>query len=580
MPHAGPIRMRWSVKPFPAVKPWVALGLLLLLSACAGPGGVRGPAPGLASACTALQTLGAVTLPPGLGRWRQEQLDTCPSGGRPSATAPTLSGAASAPDTAALTRAITRLPALQPDARFQALAAMVDGSPALAGQTFPHQLAGYLLRPDYACVHPGYAAYFARRFGGALNYDQCATDVPFYLFDPQQGGRVVSIDPQRVHQIHILFATGGESLVSGFGHVALRLVVCPPGDNAAGACDQNLAQHVVLGYMAQVNGWRVDTWRGITGGYAARLMGMTFMEAYRNNTLLEDRDLYSLPLRLSRPQIEQMVRELAEVHWSYRGRYEFFTNNCATLLQDTLATLLSDAGQLADPVTGYRRPDRFFQALRRSPWVESQWLHSLPRAEALGYYFPSNRGYFQRARTLVASASEPDRELPTLEQYPALPAPVRLRQALADPALVTAMSRHSRVVEAQILLEEYALLQQEKALSRQVAAWFANGDVGTQLTALEQTLADPGERTFLRHCYVQPLRLLRQGLPRSEGIPADPAVGAVPGTVDCGHWLSRLRLAAALGRHLQHDEDYRALQQLGQEMRLTLKNIAQLRTLL
>ena len=55
-------------------------------------------------------------------------------------------------------------------------------------------------------------------------------------------------------------------------------------------------------------------------------------------TKVELRSLASVPLKLDRAQLEQLVTRAAEQHWSYDGDYWFLSNNCAV---ETLKLLRS-----------------------------------------------------------------------------------------------------------------------------------------------------------------------------------------------------------------------------------------------
>lgn len=307
-----------------------------------------------------------------------------------------------------------------PDSRFRELARLVGTDPE-SGPGFAAELAAYRADPAYACRRPAFAYYFAHRFGHTLDYRACPATVPFFLLDRDRGGYLVRVAPSRVRRIHIMFATAGDGVASRFGHVSLRLVVCPDVGASDQACDENLLQHVVLGYVARVNEFHLSLVKGVLGGYDAHLSGFSFMEAYRANTLLADRDIYSVPLRLTSEQTEQIVRELSEIHWSFRGDYRFFTNNCATLLQDTLAAALAGAAEPEALAAGYLRPDAFFSALRDSDLVQYDVLNSLTEAERRGYFFRSARPYYQQAFETVRQApgwSGPD----SLQAYLATPA--------------------------------------------------------------------------------------------------------------------------------------------------------------
>ena len=68
---------------------------------------------------------------------------------------------------------------------------------------------------------------------------------------------------------------------------------------------------------------------------------MTLEQVIDEYTKVELRSLASVPLRLSRDEVEQLVVRAAEQHWSYDGDYYFVSNNCAV---ETLKLLRSGTG--------------------------------------------------------------------------------------------------------------------------------------------------------------------------------------------------------------------------------------------
>ncbi len=65
------------------------------------------------------------------------------------------------------------------------------------------------------------------------------------------------------------------------------------------------------------------------GKYPSRLFVLPLAQVIDEYTKTELRRLASVPLNLSRTEIEEVVERAAEMHWSYDGNYFFLSNNCA-----------------------------------------------------------------------------------------------------------------------------------------------------------------------------------------------------------------------------------------------------------
>lgn len=221
------------------------------------------------------------------------------------------------------------------DGEFARVNAIVTGE-GRQRQSYATALANYLTLPDFVCQQPVYGRYFQGRYGASPVAKPCPEEVPFSVLTQDEGAQIVWLDPRRVKSIHLLFAGKSRSMASRFGHVALRLVVCPEGKATEADCDSNLFEHVVLGFRAHIDELSLDTLKALSGDYKTYLFANRFMDVYQEYAIDEFREIYSLPLRMDDAQRETMVRELAEIHWSYAGSYNFFTRNCATILQKAL----------------------------------------------------------------------------------------------------------------------------------------------------------------------------------------------------------------------------------------------------
>lgn len=188
----------------------------------------------------------------------------------------------------------------------------------------------FLLDPSYGCRRPALNQYLREHFGWAPQQDSCAKGLPFINagsdFARQPLGE---IDPERVYEVDYLLAEANQNLVSRWGHSMLRLVICKPGRPRGPDCRLDLDQSLVLSYRAFVNDVQLSSWDGLVGAYPSRLFVLPLGQVIDEYTKTELRSLASVPLRLDRDEIENLVRQAAEMHWSYDGNYWFLSNNCA-----------------------------------------------------------------------------------------------------------------------------------------------------------------------------------------------------------------------------------------------------------
>lgn len=403
------------------------------------------------------------------------------------------------------------------DDGFSSVATVVVGDSAPTQQAYIDAMEGYREDPAYACRHPLYAAYFKKQGIPGRAELPCVDNVPFVIQTPDEGAKVVWVNPARVRSVHLLFASKSPSLASQFGHVALRLVVCPESDSSAQACDANLAEHLVLSFQAHIDDYTLDTLKALRGDYQAHLFASRFMDTYEQYAIGEFREVYSLPLRIESEQRAALVRDLADVHWRFSGNYNFFTRNCATLLQDTLRVAWPDFANDELMKQRYLRPDEMFAALRASPLADGAAVASQTSAERDGYYFSSTRPFYEQALQHVRQRTQ-DPDFSSLEDYIGL-LPIRRREAMASPVYVKALADNPRTLEAQLMLEEYAVLHSERVLMGQAAQYLEEQDFLARSQSLRARLDEKQMEVFDK-CLLQPLRQRSQPPRRLTGIPS------------------------------------------------------------
>lgn len=406
---------------------------------------------------------------------------------------------------------------LLPDKEFEHLNNVVLGANHQPRLSYATALAGYLTQPDFGCQQPIYSRFFDHKYAPGQKFEQCNTAVPFSVLTRYDGAQIVWLAPNRVKSIHLLFASKSDSAASQFGHVALRLVVCPEGKTATDECDVNLTEHLVLGFRAHIDELAISVFKALSGKYKAYLFANHFMDVYEEYAIGEFRDVYSLPLLLDNSQRESMVRELADIHWRYTGEYSFFTRNCSTMMQNALRTTWPALASDDNFSNDYLRPDNFFEALKSSPLAYGDKLTSLDIAEREGYYFSSTREFYDRALDEVRNAMEKP-AFTDLDTYLQIHPIKRRQDRMADDSFLLKFVTDQHLREAQIMLEEYAVLHSERLLRIECAKYFEQQDFLSRANSMRSQLDSEHAKVF-DDCLLAPIRQHASPILRLQGIP-------------------------------------------------------------
>ncbi|MGY2441462.1 DUF7844 domain-containing protein [Pseudomonas sp. SDO52101_S400] len=252
----------------------------------------------------------------------------------------------------------------------------------------------FLLDPSYACRRPALYRYYKEHFGWAPpEKETCAKSFAFLNagndFAKQPLGQV---DPERVYAIDYLLAEANQNWVSRWGHSMLRLVICAPGRPRGPDCRLDLDQHLVLSYRAFVGDVQLSSWDGLVGKYPSRLFVLPLAQVIDEYTKTELRSLASVPLNLSRSEIEDVVEHAAEMHWSYDGNYFFLSNNCAV---ESLKLLRSGSNNAQLTGLDSIMPNGLLEVLKGRGLADTSVLDNPKEALRLGYRFDSFRDRYQ-----------------------------------------------------------------------------------------------------------------------------------------------------------------------------------------
>ncbi|MGG2022334.1 DUF4105 domain-containing protein [Pseudomonas sp. S8] len=344
----------------------------------------------------------------------------------------------------------------------------------------------FLLDPSYACRRPALYRYYKERFGWAPPAkDICSNTFAFLNagndFAKQPLGQV---DPERVYAVDYLLAEANQNWVSRWGHSMLRLVICAPGRPRGPDCRLDLDQHLVLSYRAFVGDVQLSSWDGLVGKYPSRLFVLPLAQVIDEYTKTELRSLASVPLNLSRKEIEEVVEHAAEMHWSYDGNYFFLSNNCAV---ESLKLLRSGSNNKQLVGLDSIMPNGLLEVLKGRGLADTSVLDDPKEALRLGYRFDSFRDRYQ-AMFDVLKKQLPIKQT-TVEDWLSLSAEER-RQWFERADL--------RTSAALLLLEQASyrrqlLLAQDEVKQRYLGAReLENGGMDKANATLQEILANSG----------------------------------------------------------------------------------------
>ncbi|MEN5264064.1 DUF4105 domain-containing protein [Stenotrophomonas sp. TWI587] len=305
-----------------------------------------------------------------------------------------------------------------------------------------------LLDPDYACRRPAVAAWFTEHLGATGRTADCDARLPLMQAEEEAGAAtLLELDPARVYAVDYLLAEGNDQLMSRWGHSMLRLVICAPGRPRGPACRMDLSHHRVLSYRAFVGDVQISSWRGLTGSYPSRLFVLPLNQVINEYTQLELRGLSSVPLALDAHDVANLIERVAQVHWSYDGRYLFVSNNCAV---ETGKLLQEGVPRLASPGLNRLTPRGLLTRLERQGVADASVLADREQATRQGYYFASAEDQYQQL--FDAARQHLPLDTTTVGDWLRQPASARARWVEQGDLRATA---------AMLLLEQAALRREE-----------------------------------------------------------------------------------------------------------------------
>lgn len=260
-------------------------------------------------------------------------------------------------------------------------------------EAFAVNMEYFVLDPEFACRRPEVDSFLKAHFQISNNSKPtCAVNSKLRF---SNSGKLVNLDLSRLYEIHYLMAAKGQGIESKWGHAMFRLVLCSPKRSAPGPeCLQDLDQHVVISYRANISGVSQSYWSGLVGGYPSQMFVYTLPEIISEYTVSEFRDLLSIPMTLTPIEKKRFLDRLLQEYWEYQGQYYFLGNNCATEAFDFIKGSVFRS-VVQKKVTTIETPMSLFNFLNSIQLLDTKVLQN-PNREGR-FYFSSHKKVIAKA---------------------------------------------------------------------------------------------------------------------------------------------------------------------------------------
>ncbi len=330
----------------------------------------------------------------------------------------------------------------------------IDSSSSLKSYYKKH-IELYLRDKDYACRKPAYTVYFNSKLGLAK---ECDNKKMYFSFHRNRH-QLVSLDLERVYALHYFFASEGENIMSRWGHAMLRVVVCAPHRIVKSEdCMDDISHHVTVNYRANVNDHKIDNIKGIIGDYESLVYFSSVSEVVSEYNDVELRDLISLPLKFTDDEIRIVLQKIFDSYWSYGGRYKFFSNNCASELNDVLSIPLLARG---DRELSSLTPLGLYDELVSRQIGDEELVHT-DEGRYRGYRFVSKKNWYVKSDNFLKSISNYSVEVLTKDKTPAQRKVIFEQLALEFPEKEALIRSHFLILEQKA--NDYLMLRINQTL--------------------------------------------------------------------------------------------------------------------
>ncbi len=197
-------------------------------------------------------------------------------------------------------------------------------SPAME---FTSVLKHFYLDGNFKCERFAIYEFMADVTGMRPASSNCDNHFSTFIFN-QTGLVEISFYTNRITKLSYLMASNGSSAMSRFGHSMFYVAACKVDKEN---CPLRQQVEFVLGVAADVDDLSPGFFKGIFGGYAAKIDFMSLSQVKQKYNYEEFRDLYQYDLKIDGIERRKFISHALSLYETKdMGRYKFFSANCAT----------------------------------------------------------------------------------------------------------------------------------------------------------------------------------------------------------------------------------------------------------
>lgn len=204
-------------------------------------------------------------------------------------------------------------------------------------EAFATNLAFSIMDPLFSCRRPAMAEFFHQRFGIVKKSCQINFSVPLTAT-----GEFVDLNPESIREIHYItvpLKNPSKIIRYAFGHVGLRLVVCPSSINL-NECRNDWRNNIVINTEANLSGKDFNLKKAVFNEYQSQLKVLRFSDFVRDYVKYKSQNIESYPLALTTDQRARVIYKALELYWEYIGRFHYRKSNCAIDMLDLVQSTM------------------------------------------------------------------------------------------------------------------------------------------------------------------------------------------------------------------------------------------------
>jgi hypothetical protein len=252
-------------------------------------------------------------------------------------------------------------------------------------ESFPVNFEFFMLDPEFQCRKPLLFSFFKEHFQHDPFKNQECVMVDKLPVNVLNQLIYEKIDFSKLYQVHYLFADKGVEAMSRWGHSMIRMVFCAPEKSVMDeTCLKDITHHWVISFRANVQDIEINNIKGMLGKYPSEIFIFPMLEIIKEYNKTELRDLISLPIKTNAHQLERFKQMSFEKTYAYKGKYRFFTVNCATETLDFFKLMMNEKSLYE---LDLNTPLALLRKLKTSPLFDGDKIANLEVASDTGHYF-------------------------------------------------------------------------------------------------------------------------------------------------------------------------------------------------